>query len=196
MIDLLLASGNKHKAEEFAELFDKSHFKIASSVETLDVEESGATYHENAFIKAKAYYDKFKLPVFADDSGLNVDYLPNELGVFSARFGGGALDQNGKINLLLKKLEGVHGEKRSAYFTCVLCFYFSHEKVFFFEGEVHGSIALTPRGEDGFGYDPVFLPKELSGEKTLAEVPLWKNFNSHRARAVTAAQKFLIESIN
>ncbi len=190
MISVILASGNKHKAEELAILFDKNVVQVAAAPEKMEVVEDGETYHDNALLKAKAYYERFKCPVVADDSGLSVDALPGELAVQTARFGGDNLTAQERYELLLKRMKDVPQEKRGAHFICVLCFYLNPDEIFFFEGRVDGSIAQKAQGEHGFGYDPVFIPTGLDGVSTLAQLPEWKDKNSHRSRAVQAAQKF------
>lgn len=190
MISVILASSNKHKAEELSVLFDPNVVQVAAASEKIEVVEDGKTYHDNALLKAKAYYDRFKCPVVADDSGLNVDALPGELAVQTARFGGDNLTAQERYELLLRRLKDVPAEKRQAHFICVLCFYLNPNEVFFFEGRVDGNIAFEAQGEHGFGYDPVFIPTGLDGQATLAQLPEWKDKNSHRARAVQAAQKF------
>ena len=194
MIELILASSNAHKALEFSELFDPNIISVRPAIAKIDVVEDGETYFENALLKARAYYDKFKLPVIADDSGLNVTALPNELGLHSARFGGDGLSDKDRAELLLVKLDGV--VNREAYFSCVLCVYFSSSEIFYFEGRMGGVIAYTYRGSTGFGYDPVFIPTEKIEEGlTVAELNDWKQKNSHRAVAVALAQKFLGQRI-
>ena len=194
MIELILASSNAHKAEEFSELFDSKLITVKAAPSKIEVVEDGETYFENALLKAKAYYDKFKVPVIADDSGLNVAALPEELGLHSARFGGDGLSDRDRAELLLKKLEGV--AEREAYFSCVLCVYFSPSEVFYFEGRMNGIVGHTYRGSTGFGYDPVFIPAEKMEEGlTVAELHEWKQKNSHRAVAVGFAQKFLGQRI-
>jgi XTP/dITP diphosphohydrolase len=187
-MELILASGNAHKAQEFSELFDCAIIKVSAAPSKLEVDETGTSYFENALIKAKAYYDQFKKPVLADDSGLTVLALPEELGIYSARFGGDKLTDKERADLLLKKLEGE--SNREAFFTCVLCFYLNESEIFYFEGRLQGSIGFSYRGETGFGYDPVFIPLGAEGEQTVAELGYWKNKNSHRALAVSLAQKF------
>ena len=187
-MELILASGNAHKAHEFSELFDSSVIKVSAAPAKLEVDETGTSYFENAFIKAKAYYEEFKKPVLADDSGLTVAAIPDELGIYSARFGGAGLTDRERAELLLKKLEGE--TNRDAFFTCVLCFYLNEKEIFYFEGRLQGVIGYSYRGETGFGYDPVFIPVGAEGEQTVAELGYWKNKNSHRALAVALAQKF------
>jgi XTP/dITP diphosphohydrolase len=192
MIELLLASGNSHKSLEFNDLFDTNLIKINAATEKLMIEECGSSYFENALIKAKGYYDKFKVPVIADDSGLNVLALPNDLGLHSARFGGEGLNDRERAELLLNKLES--SANREAFFSCILCVYFNENEIFYFEGRLNGSISYNYRGTTGFGYDPVFIPSEMSNDGlTLAELHDWKQKNSHRALAVGFAQKFLAQ---
>jgi XTP/dITP diphosphohydrolase len=194
MIELILASSNAHKAEEFSELFDPKLITVKPAPSKIDVVEDGETYFENALLKAKAYYDKFKVPVIADDSGLNVAALPDELGLHSARFGGDGLNDRDRAELLLKKLDGV--ANREAYFSCVLCVYFNDKEIFYFEGRMSGVVGYTYRGSTGFGYDPVFIPTEKMEEGlTVAELHEWKQKNSHRSVAVGFAQKFLGQRI-
>lgn len=196
MHKFILASGNSHKAEEFQELFVDSNVQVFAAEKKLDVPETGTTYLENAFQKAKAYFEKYQTPVLSDDSGLNVEALPEELGIHSARFGGEGLTDKNRANLLLEKMKNIPKERRSAYFTCVLCFYLSEDEVFYFEGRVKGKIGHKYVGDTGFGYDPVFIPEAFEAEgKTMAEVSEWKNLNSHRASASKHAIKFFKERI-
>lgn len=190
MKEFVLGSGNLHKTKEFEELFDKNILQIKAAPSKLDVIESGTTYLQNALIKAEAYYQQFKVPVMSDDSGLNVSALPDDLGIYSARFGGPELSDKERAMLLLEKMKDVPDNERDAYFTCVLCFYLAPNEIYFFEGRMVGSIAYNYCGEHGFGYDPVFVPKELGAHKTVAEVPEWKKLNCHRAHACLHAIKF------
>lgn len=192
--EFILATGNAHKRDEFAVLFDQDVLRISSPDKKIEVEESGDTYVANALLKAEAYYLEFKKPVLSDDSGLTVEALPNELGVQSARFGGVGLNDRARAELLLKKLELFKAEhERKAYFTCVLCFYFSPEEIYFFEGRFHGVIArnYSELGDD-FGYDPVFIPEaKLDEGRAVSELKEWKNSHSHRAIASKYAESFL-----
>lgn len=193
MHSFILASGNAHKAQEFAELF-KGTLTINPASKTLEVDESGKTFQENAYLKARAYFKEFKVSAMADDSGLVVPALPDILGVESARFAPELPQYSDKCQLLFKKIEGLD---RSAYFVCMLCFYCSDDEVYFFEGRVHGKIGASLTGNAGFGYDPVFIPERRENDgKSLAELPEWKNEFSHRARASQAALEFFKESID
>jgi XTP/dITP diphosphohydrolase len=194
MKDLILASGNGHKAQEFKELF-QGILNVHPAPKTLDVDETGKTFTENAFLKAKAYFDTFGVPALADDSGLVVNALPDLLGVQSARFAPECQNYEAKCGKLIELLRSK--EDRSAYFICVLCFYLSVDEIYFFEGRVQGEIGTGLRGEHGFGYDPIFIPerKEQDG-MSLAEIPEWKNEFSHRAKACKAALDFFKDSID
>lgn len=185
----ILASTNSHKAEELNELFSSGNLMVESAPLKMEVVEDGQTFHENALIKAKAYFDKLKVPTLSDDSGLVLPAKPEILGIHSARYAPEANDYKEKNQILLEEIKELEGEKREAYFVCVLCFYLSDEEYYFFEGRVHGKIGDMPRGDKGFGYDPIFYPDGQDG-KSLAEVSEWKMQNSHRARASVEAVNF------
>ncbi len=188
--EFLIASGNAHKVREFSELFNTRAIVVRPAPGKVEVRETGQSFTENAFLKAEGYYQKFETPVIADDSGLAVSALPEELGIYSARFGGEGLSDRERAELLLKKLEGKTGEERKAFFTCVLCFYIGPEEVFYFDGRMEGLIAYDYRGGHGFGYDPVFIPERHSSEESLAMLPEWKKKNSHRFQACQHAERF------
>lgn len=193
-VDMLLASGNTHKAEEFAELFDSEVVSISAAPEKLEVVEDGATFNENALKKAEAYFREYGKPVMSDDSGLMVDALPGELGIHTARFGGDGLTATQRNEILLERMKDFSEDKRGAYFVCVLCFYLSEEEVFFFEGRMKGKIGHTLEGDQGFGYDPLFIPESADENgHSVATMPEWKNIHSHRAIACRHAQKFFKE---
>lgn len=188
MKSFLLASGNAHKAEEFKELFLDA-INVEAAPASIEVDETGKTFTENAFLKAKTYFETYQKPALADDSGLVINALPDLLGVQSARFAPELPNYKDKCEKVIELLK--EKQDRSAYFVCVLCFYLSPEEYYFFEGRVHGEIATKLSGEKGFGYDPVFIPerKEEDG-KSLAELPEWKNLFSHRAKASKEAVQF------
>ncbi len=194
MLSFILATGNLHKAEEFKELFQGT-IHIRPAPKTLEVDESGKTFFENAYLKSKTYFETYGAPALADDSGLVVNALPDQLGVLSARFAPELKEYSEKCKRLIELLEG--REDRSAHFVCVLCFYLGPEEVYFFEGRVQGMIGTGLRGEYGFGYDPIFIPerKEQDG-KSLAELPEWKNMFSHRAKASLDAIQFFKDSMD
>jgi len=190
----IFASGNAHKAKELQELFLGTGIEIIPAPSSMVVEENRDTLFGNAELKAEAYYQKFKMPVVSDDSGLFVASLPNDLGVNTARYGGEGLSAEQRCRLLLKNMAGEGS--RDAYFACVLCFVLSPKETFFFEGRLAGAIGHQLLGDGGFGYDPIFLPHELKegefGPRSLAQDEQFKMENSHRARAATRAKSFLI----
>ena len=192
MMKFILASANPHKAIELNQLLASPGIEIISAPEKLDVLENGASFQENALIKAKAYAKHFKMPAVSDDSGLVVNALPDLLGVHSARFAPELTDYQDKCKKLIELL--AHHDDRTAYFVCYLCFYFSEDQIFHFEGRLKGEIAHELSGQAGFGYDPIFIPEpHLAERKTLASLPEWKAAHSHRAKACLAAKQFLSE---
>ena len=156
----------------------------------MEVGETGHTLEENARLKATAYTADDRFLVIADDSGLEVDVLGGEPGSLSARYGGKDTSDKEKITLLLSRLQGVPWEKRSARFRCVIAIALSSRLVGLCEGECSGIIAFEPRGDHGFGYDPVFYLPGLG--KTMAELSLEeKNRVSHRGKAAQKALQVL-----
>ncbi len=180
---IIAATKNKNKLREFGEIL--KDFEIISQEEAgvdIDVEETGTTFEENSYLKAKAIYDITGITTIADDSGLCVDALNGEPGVYSARYGGEGYDDKGRVQLLLKNMKNVPGEERTARFVCVITLV-GDEGVLTARGECEGRIDYEPKGENGFGYDPVFYVDRF--EKTLAEVtPEEKNSISHRGKAL------------
>ena len=182
---LVLASDNAHKLQEFRELFRGSDVELLSKKETGftdEVEENGATFEENAFIKAEAVMRATNLAAIADDSGLCVDALGGEPGVLSARYTGDHADTDeDRYRLVLKNL----GERtdRSARFVSALCCVFPNGDVLRARGECEGEILYAPRGTNGFGYDPVFKPAGY--DCSMAELTMdKKNAISHRGKAL------------
>lgn len=196
MKSFLLASGNAHKADEFRELFE-GKLAVTAAPGTLEVAETGKTFTENALIKARAYFEAYKVPTLADDSGLVLEAFPELLGVQSARFSPELKTYPEKCRKLLALYDESHAENRKAYFVCVLCFYLSEEEYYFFEGRVHGVIGTGLKGSHGFGYDPIFIPERKENDGlSLAELPEWKNEFSHRAKASRAALSFFQASFS
>lgn len=183
----ILASGNTHKAQELSRYLSSS-ITVQAAPETFVVKEDGKSFEENAFKKAVHYFQCLKHPTVADDSGLMVEALPDELGIHSARFGGEGLSDHQRSLLLLEKLE--NEPNRKACFISYLCFYLAPEEVFFFEGRLNGIISEQFRGDRGFGYDPVFIPQKDHNALTLAQQPEWKDQHSHRSQACQAAKTF------
>ncbi len=183
--ELLLASNNEHKHREFLRLFPGVRITVPREIGVeFDFEESGETFKENAFGKAMALFRTAKRPVVADDSGLCVDALGGQPGVFSSRYGAGPdgvpLETPARNQLLLEKMNGA-GSRR-AFFVCCLVLVMDEARFFIAQETVIGEIARAPRGRNGFGYDPLF---EIPGRgATLAEIPdREKDDISHRGRA-------------
>ncbi len=197
---ILIATHNQGKLREFSALLSPFGLRVVSPADlgiTDEPEETGTSFEENAQIKSEAAYQAAAGGIshaLADDSGLCVDALGGAPGIFSARFGGGKSDRE-RTELLLKQLEGVPEERRGAKFVCVLCFA-GADGVRFFRGECAGRIGFSPRGENGFGYDPVFLYDCADGvTRSFAEIaPKEKNRISHRARALAEFETFLRET--
>jgi XTP/dITP diphosphohydrolase len=184
-MDLLLATRNSHKAREFRELLghDLHVVDLAAFPEIALPEETGCTLEENAILKALAVSQAQSAFVLADDSGLEVDALNGAPGILSARYAGKNATDEENIAKLLRALS--QESDRAACFRCVLAFARNGRLLDTFAGAVEGTIVDLPRGARGFGYDPVFMPKDFS--ETFAElVPEVKNQISHRARAVRA----------
>lgn len=190
---LLLATRNPGKVREYSSLFQGAPFQLTTLAEegiNMEVGETGHTLEENARLKATAYTADDRFLVIADDSGLEVDVLGGEPGSLSARYGGKDTSDKEKITLLLSRLQGVPWEKRSARFRCVIAIALSSRLVGLCEGECSGIIAFEPRGDHGFGYDPVFYLPGLG--KTMAELSLEeKNRVSHRGKAAQKALQVL-----
>lgn len=188
---LVLASNNKDKLREFKEILEPLGFEIRSQKEEgifLEPDENGKTFFENSAIKARAVYEVARCPVVADDSGLEVDYLGGEPGVYSARYGGEEVDDIGRCYLVLDKLKGVPDEKRTARFVAVISYIDENGELSQFEGKIEGRIGYERLGEHGFGYDPIFMV----GDKSTAELdPEEKNRISHRGVALRAMKAYL-----
>ncbi len=188
---LILASNNKDKLREFKEILEPLGFEIKSQREEgidIEAEETGDTFFENSAIKARAVYDIAHCPVIADDSGLEVDYLGGEPGVYSARYGGEGVDDIGRCYLVLEKLNGVPDEKRTARFVAVISYIDENGELSQFKGTIEGRIGYERIGDHGFGYDPIFMV----GDKSTAQLdPEEKNKISHRGKALMLLKEFL-----
>ncbi len=184
-MEILIASKNKGKIREIKQILVLPGIKLLSFEDVgdwEDIEEKGKTYEENAYLKADFLVKKFSLPVVADDSGLEVEALKGEPGINSARYAGEKATDEERIKKLLEELEGVPEGKRRARFRCLALYHSPLGEVITAEGVLEGKIGFEPRGESGFGYDPVFIPEGY--DKTLAELGLQeKNKLSHRGRA-------------
>lgn len=197
MQSILLATRNAHKTREVREILlgRFSVFDLSSYPEIPETIESGVTFAENAALKALCAARCFRGLVLADDSGLEVDALGGAPGVRSARYAGEPADDGANRALLLQELEGagVRGRARSARFRCVLALAEGDRIVQTFEGAVEGVIANKPKGQGGFGYDPLFIPEGYC--ETFGELPAEiKNRESHRARALAKMAAWLAAS--
>ncbi|MGC8838060.1 MAG: XTP/dITP diphosphatase [Anaerolineae bacterium] len=190
---LLIATHNPGKVRELRALLGDLPLELTWPGELgldLQVEESGASFEENARLKALAYARASGLWTLADDSGLEVDALGGAPGVHSARYGGPGASDVDRYRLLLERMAGVPEGQRQARFRCVVALASPQGQVWTAEGRVEGVVAREPRGENGFGYDPVFYMPDLGC--TMAELPQeQKNRLSHRARAVEAIRPLL-----
>jgi XTP/dITP diphosphohydrolase len=193
--NLLIATNNPAKLREYEEILAGLPFVLTSLREQRifdDVEETGSTFSENASLKAVTYARISGLVSLADDSGLEVRALGGEPGVWSKRYAGEDATDAERIAFLLRRLEGAALEERQARFRCVIAIASQDGLTHFCEGSVVGLIAFEPRGQSGFGYDPVFYLPDYGctmAEITTAE----KNYISHRARAGKAARAFLAQ---
>lgn len=193
MIKLLIATSNPAKLREYREMLRNLPLILTSLAQEgidLVVEESGGSYAENAILKAKAYARASGLLTLADDSGLEVEALEWEPGIFSSRYAGpGATDEE-RNRFLLHRLQGIPWERRGARFRCTIAIATSEGEVQTVDGACEGIIAFKPRGTHGFGYDPIFyLPQRRC---TIAELPPEiKNRISHRAHAAQEAKRIL-----
>jgi XTP/dITP diphosphohydrolase len=190
---IIFASKNEGKVREVRKILNDLNVQILSLSDvdyTISIEETGNTFEENAKLKADVIFKEYKLPVISDDSGLSVAQLDNEPGVYSARYAGlGATDEQNNLKLL-KNLEK-YPQPYKAKFICAAVFYFGTD-FFTAIGEVKGEIIKTPRGTNGFGYDPLFVPKGFN--QTMAELDSEiKNRISHRFKAFDQLKKIITE---
>lgn len=180
----VLATHNTKKLEEMSAILSKLGVQVVSPGElgiTVDVEETGETFAENAMLKARAVCAASGLPAIADDSGLCVDALNGGPGVYSARYGGEELDDRGRYMLLLNSMRGQ--TTRAAHFACAVACVFPNGDTLAAEGTCPGTIAFAPMGEGGFGYDPVFFVPEKA--RTFAQLTAEEKAEiSHRGRAL------------
>lgn len=194
MTRLLIATNNRGKVREYQELLAGLPLEITFPAEEgywLEVEESGETFEENACLKARAFARHSGLLTLADDSGLEVDALGGAPGVYSARYAGPGASDADRYRKLLADLAEVPEDQRSARFRCVIAVAWPDGRVETAAGACEGQIGFEPRGDYGFGYDPVFIVAGQGG-KTMAELaPDVKNRISHRARAVDAVRPIL-----
>ena len=196
MMKAVLASHNKKKMAEMRAILGELGVEVLSQSDVgvdMEPEETGTTFEENSRIKAVAIMEATGLPAIADDSGLVVEALDGAPGVYSARYGGECLDDTGRWQLLLKNMEGK--ENRACKFVSVICCAFPDGTELMARGEVHGVVAQGPKGEGGFGYDPVFWLPERG--KSMAELTAEeKNQISHRGNALRVFKKELEKKLN
>ncbi len=186
--ELLIATGNNHKVEEFKQILGSEYnIKCLKDFDiTEDIPETGSSFEENALIKAKYCYEKTGIPCISDDSGLVIPALNGEPGIHSARYAGNH-DFNANIEKVLNRLK--LSDHREAYFICIICFIDS-SGAHYFQGKVDGKIIKECSGVEGFGYDPIFIPNGYS--KTFAEMESSeKNSISHRRMALDKLIPFL-----
>lgn len=190
MKELVFATNNEHKTLEVRELLS-GRYKVLNLRDigcTTDIPETGSSFAENAALKSQYVVDHYKIDCFADDSGLEIEALNQEPGIFSARYSG-KKDDRENLKLVLQKMEGQ--ENRKARFRTVISLFRNNEH-FLFEGIIYGNIRETPSGDQGFGYDPIFEP--LGYTQTFAEMSMaQKNEISHRALAMAKLITFLKE---
>lgn len=189
----VVATKNAGKIREIKEVLKQMPLEVVSMTEAGvfgDIEETGKTFEENALLKARHVAESISGYVMADDSGLEVDYLNGAPGVYSARFAGPKATDEENIKKLLDLLKDVPIEKRTARFVCCICVVAPTKEIFVVKAACEGIITLEPRGNKGFGYDPVFYVKEH--EKTMAELDLHeKNTISHRGKALNLMVDYL-----
>lgn len=191
MMEILIATNNEGKKRDFEVLFKPMGIKVLSlnDISTpIEVEETGTTFEENAILKAETVANILGKVVIADDSGLEIDALNGEPGVYSARYAGPACEDEANIDKVLKELNGIPLKERTARFRCVLAMAGPTIRTVTFSGSCEGLVLDERRGTNGFGYDPVFYVPEQ--EKTMAQLnPEEKSAISHRGAALVKLQK-------
>lgn len=197
MRKFLIASNNAHKVIELNRILNPLGINAVTAkeygVDLGDVEETGTTFAENAEIKARAAFEKTGIPSIADDSGLMVDALDGRPGVYSARYAGENATDEDRYNKLLSEMKDVPDEKRTARFVSSICCIIDNDNIIKVEGYAEGKIGYEPFGEDGFGYDPVFI---TSNSKTFAQLTSEeKDSISHRGNALRKLKAELLERL-
>lgn len=180
----IIATNNQHKVKEFERILSPLGIEVlsqsAASI-SLDVVEDADSFEGNAYLKAKAIYDRTRIPTIADDSGLEVYALNNAPGVYSARYGGAGLTDVDRYNKLLDEMKNIPDSQRGAQFVCAISLVLTGENTYSFQGICEGKIGYEPKGVNGFGYDPIFMVGEDSFS-TLS--PQKKDEISHRGKAL------------
>jgi XTP/dITP diphosphohydrolase len=198
MTKIIFATGNKDKLREIREIMADEPVEVISMKEagiSVDVEENGKTFEENSLIKARAIAEQTDAIVLADDSGLEIDYLNGEPGVYSARYMGEDTSYEIKNRNLIERLDGVAKEDRTARFVCAIAAVLPDGKELVTRQTMEGYIGYEPDGENGFGYDPIFYLDEF-GCSSAAISPEQKNAISHRGKALRAMKEMLKTNIS
>ncbi|WP_080874210.1 XTP/dITP diphosphatase [Oceanobacillus timonensis] len=187
MKKIIIATKNKGKVKEFRAFFAPHNIEVVSLLDLEedipDIEETGESFVENAAIKAEQIANRFQQPALADDSGLIIDSLEGRPGIYSARYAGEPTDDQSNIDKILGEMKEVPNDARDARFICVLAISRPGEETMFVTGYCEGHIQTEQSGQNGFGYDPIFVPEGY--EKTMAELdPAEKNQISHRNMAM------------
>lgn len=191
-MEVVIASNNAGKVREYKDILSPLGFQVLSQDEKgvhLDVEETGATFEENALLKARAVQERTHGCVISDDSGLEVEALGGEPGIYSARYRGLPTEHERRMAILNALRDA---ENRRARFVCCICYLDAAGEAHLFKGIWQGAIAREEQGENGFGYDPIFVSEDGHG-KTTASLPItFKETYSHRARAVKMLMEYLM----
>lgn len=194
---LIIASNNAGKLREFKELLSPYGFDVVSMREAgfdEEIIEDGETFEENAHIKARAVFEATGEPTIADDSGLEIDFLDGAPGVYSARYAGEGASDADRCNKVLSEMHGVARELRDARFVCTIYFIYAEDDEYSVRGEVCGYIGDEPQGENGFGYDPIFMVNDNESMADLDDEE--KNRISHRAVAFQKLSEILKEKFS
>ena len=191
MNKLILGTNNKHKIKEITEIFQQIYPNI--EINTIDpnddAPEKELSFNQNAYLKAKYYYNKYKLPILTDDSGICVEALNNRPGVLSKRYSNTGLDLDNNLKMLEEMKDK---ENRKAFYNCSICLYINDELFYLFEGQLHGKINYELKGTNGFGYDSLFYLDEY--QKNVAEIDeKIKNELSHRRNALNKMKEYLLK---
>lgn len=191
-MNIIIASNNKGKIKEFKKILEPLGYNVFSQSEAgvnIEVEETGTTFEENAKLKARAIYNLKHTAVLADDSGIVVDYLNGEPGIYSARYMGLQTDEE-RRRCVLYKMKDAKKEDKTARYVCCICYIEENGKENIVNGIWEGIVADKEYGENGFGYDPIFMPN--GSDKTVAQMlPEEKNTISHRAMAIQKLKELL-----
>lgn len=193
---LVVATNNQGKVREFRQLLEPLGFEPVSLKDegiVIDIAEDGETFAENAHIKAQAVYEICRCPVLADDSGLEIEFLGGAPGIYSARYAGEDATDADRCNKILSELEGVDISMRSARFACALYCIIDDDTEYSVLGTMEGFIGTEPIGENGFGYDPIFMIDEETSVAMISDVE--KNKISHRAEAMKKLAEVLVAKV-